>query len=226
MFGIDLTLRWFSLFFCAAHPTILSINNPSAFEGSDSTLFCNVSGFSTTVSWKNVRSKEERRARNWIFRNITRFDSGNYTCYANNTCDSVSKSIYVNVKCKLCLYHIDVVTSVVIFHLRFKSKIILLKKCDTLFSLYSTDLVKNMHLVTYILLTSWLFSLSGKCSLIFPSSLFLNFSSKLPPLGSHLKEPSSIVWLFWRSFLQRWFFFVLFVLYLQLSGIGGKVKSM
>ncbi|CAH3158846.1 unnamed protein product, partial [Pocillopora meandrina] len=68
----------------SAHPTILSINNPSAFEGSDSTLFCNVSGFSTTVSWKNVRSKEERRARNWIFRNITRFDNGNYTCYANN----------------------------------------------------------------------------------------------------------------------------------------------
>ena len=58
------------------------------------------------------------------------------------------------------------------------------------------------------------FSLSGKCSLIFPSSLFLNFSSKLPPVGSHLKEPSSIVWLFWRSFLQRWFFlFCLFYIY-------------
>lgn len=107
-FGIDLTLWWFSLLFWAAHPTILSINNPIASEGSDSTLFCNASGFSTTVSWKNVRSKEERRGRNWIFRNITRFDDGNYTCYANNTCDSVSKSIYVNVKCKLCLYHIDV----------------------------------------------------------------------------------------------------------------------
>ena len=87
------------------------------------------------------------------------------------------------------------------------------KKCDTLFSLYSTDLVKNMHLVTYILLTSWLFSLSGKCSLIFPSSPFLNFL-KLPPLGSHLKEPSSIVWLFWRSFLQRWFFFQFFLFYI------------
>lgn len=121
LFEIDLTLRWFSLFFWAAHPTILSINNPSAFEGSDSTLFCNASGFSTTVSWKNVESKEERRVRSWIFRNITRFDNGNYTCYANNTCDSVSKSVYVNVKCKLYLYHIDIVTSVVIFHVRFKS---------------------------------------------------------------------------------------------------------
>ena len=156
-FGVDLTLWWFSLLFWAAHPTILSINNPIASEGSDSTLFCNASGFSTTVSWKNVRSKEERRDRNWIFRNITRFDDGNYTCYANNTCDSVSKSIYVNVKCKLCLYHIDVCNfscNFSFFKIQIKNHSTE-KKCYTLFSLYSTDLIKNMCPVTYSLLTSW-----------------------------------------------------------------------
>lgn len=34
----------------SAHPTIWSINYPSAFEGSDSSLSRNASGFSTTVT--------------------------------------------------------------------------------------------------------------------------------------------------------------------------------
>lgn len=84
----------------SAHSTILSISNHShgVFEGNDVTLFCNASGFSTTVTWKKVRSDKERRDKKWIFQNITRFDNGSYTCYANNACDSVNKSIYVNVK--------------------------------------------------------------------------------------------------------------------------------
>lgn len=82
-------------------------------------LFCNASGFSTTITWKNVRSKKKRRDRNWIFRNITRFDNKGYTCYANNICGSVNKSIYVNVKCKSCIYHIDIC----IFNCNFSSNI-------------------------------------------------------------------------------------------------------
>lgn len=34
----------------SAHPSIWSINNPSAFEGSHASRFCNTSGFSTTVT--------------------------------------------------------------------------------------------------------------------------------------------------------------------------------
>ena len=116
-------------------------------------LSCHASGFSTTVTWKNVRSKEERRDRSWIFRNITRFDNRGYACYASNTYGSVNKNIYVNVKCKFCLYRIDFCN----FSCNFSSFIQVKsfnqkEKCATLFSLYSTDPLKNMCLVTYFLI--------------------------------------------------------------------------
>ena len=61
--------------------------------------------------------------------------------------------IYVNVKCKFCLYHIDICN----FSCNFSSFIQVKsfnqkEKCAILFSLYSTDPLKNMCLVIYFLI--------------------------------------------------------------------------
>ena len=139
-------------------------------------LFCNASGFSTTITWKNVWSKKKRRDRNWIFRNITRFDNKGYTCYANNICGSVHKSIYVNVKCKSCLYHIDIC----IFNCNFSSNIKIKNLSFLLVFIRSSKENVSGHLQS-----DWPHDLISA-----PWKVFLNFPD-FPFLKRFVKCPSS-----------------------------------
>lgn len=82
----------------------LNIGRTTLKKGGNVSLFCNASGFpNPTITWtKNVDGADVPIEKdNWIiFTGISRNESGNYTCYANNTCGPKTSVTSIEVQCK------------------------------------------------------------------------------------------------------------------------------
>ena len=72
-----------------------------AIEGHPYSLSCEVSGDPVpSLSWIKVSNDEHHVGKILNFLNISRNDTGNYTCEASNICGNDSKSASINVFCK------------------------------------------------------------------------------------------------------------------------------
>ena len=72
-----------------------------AIEGHPYNLSCEVSGDPVpSVSWIKVSNDEHRVGKIFYFTNISRNDTGSYTCEASNRCGNDSKTESINVFCK------------------------------------------------------------------------------------------------------------------------------
>ena len=99
------------------------INNFSAFEGGDSTLFCNVSGFSTTVSWKMYEVKRKGEPGTGFSEILPDLIMGAIHVMPTILAILVIKVYMSTSNVSFVSTTLIFVSSVVIFHLRFKSKI-------------------------------------------------------------------------------------------------------
>ena len=73
----------------------------AAIEGHPYNLSCEVSGSPVpSVSWIKVSNNEHRVGKILNFTNISRNDTGKYTCEASNRCGNDSKTASINVLCK------------------------------------------------------------------------------------------------------------------------------
>lgn len=76
-------------------------------EGKKKNLCCNVDSNppSTLVSWnrgsKTLFAKQNTRNTCYLIEEVSRYDHGNYTCFAENEIGRDSASIVLIVKCKL-----------------------------------------------------------------------------------------------------------------------------
>ena len=70
-------------------------------EGDTFSLTCEVSGDPTpNVTWITVSNDEHSYGNILNFTNITRSDSGDYTCETKNRCGNESRNQPINVFCK------------------------------------------------------------------------------------------------------------------------------
>ena len=71
-------------------------------EGEHVTKECKVTAGtpSPTVFWKNVDTSEVICGKLLNITNIRRNQSGEYKCFANNTCGSDSSMMFIDVQCK------------------------------------------------------------------------------------------------------------------------------
>ena len=73
----------------------------AAIEGQPYNLSCEASGDPVPIfSWIKVSSDEHHVGKILNFLNISRNDTGNYTCEASNICGNDSKNASINVFCK------------------------------------------------------------------------------------------------------------------------------
>ena len=78
----------------------------AAVEGHPYNLSCEVSGDPVpSVSWIKVSNEEHRAGKRLNFTNISRDDTGSYTCEASNRCGNDSKAESINVFCKYYVLH-------------------------------------------------------------------------------------------------------------------------
>ena len=70
-------------------------------EGGNLTVMCNVSGIPPpTVFWVKKSKGERTNGTELVFTNISRTQSGDYTCKATNPCDNASETVEIDVQCK------------------------------------------------------------------------------------------------------------------------------
>ena len=83
-------------------PAVEQVQNITVEEGGHVTEECKVTAGtpSPTVFWKNVNTNEVIYGKLLNITNIRRNQSGEYKCFANNTCGSDSSTISFNVQCK------------------------------------------------------------------------------------------------------------------------------
>ncbi|XP_068685519.1 uncharacterized protein [Montipora foliosa] len=78
--------------------SIQIIPNEVVREGGNITLFCNASGIpEPTVSWINVHNDQRTDGNKLMFKNITRYQAGEYICEATNPCGNATKSATIDV---------------------------------------------------------------------------------------------------------------------------------
>ena len=71
-------------------------------------MVCNVSGIPPpTVFWVETSNGERSNGTDLVFTNISRTQSGNYTCIANNPCDNASETVEIDVQCKQSVKHLS-----------------------------------------------------------------------------------------------------------------------
>ena len=71
-------------------------------EGSNLSLNCNVMGFPIPfVAWSKIGGGVIRQDRWLNIPSINKADTGQYQCFANNTCGSDVKFTSINVQCKI-----------------------------------------------------------------------------------------------------------------------------
>ena len=84
----------------------ISINvvsgNETLVEGGNVSLYCDASGFpDPAVTWSKLGDDGFLSRSRWLnLTRITRYDRGNYSCSANNTCGTKTSAKFINVQCK------------------------------------------------------------------------------------------------------------------------------
>ena len=91
------------LLYCliAAASSIQQIQNRTATEGGNVTLYCNASGTPPlAISWikEGVKLSNESTLQ---LKNISRSQAGDYRCEASNECGNLSEAVKIDVQCKL-----------------------------------------------------------------------------------------------------------------------------
>ena len=71
-------------------------------EGGSVSLKCNASGYpEPTVTWTKLGADEFIISSQWLnFTNISKQETGEYICNANNTCEKPSSLTTIDVQCK------------------------------------------------------------------------------------------------------------------------------
>ena len=82
-------------------PTVEQVLNRTVKEGGNVINECNVTGTPPpTVFWKILNTNEVIYGKLLNIPNISRNQSGEYKCFANNTCGNDSSTIVIDVQCK------------------------------------------------------------------------------------------------------------------------------
>ena len=83
-------------------PAVEQVPKITVEEDGHVTKECNVTDGTPppTVFWKIVNTNEVIYGKLLNITNITRNQSGEYKCFANNTCGSDSSTMFINVQCK------------------------------------------------------------------------------------------------------------------------------
>ena len=69
---------------------------------------CIVSGIPPpTVFWVKTSNGDRTNGTDLVFTSISRNQSGDYTCIANNPCDNASESVEIDVQCKQSVKHLS-----------------------------------------------------------------------------------------------------------------------
>ena len=82
--------------------------NKTVQEGDNVGLYCNVTGIpDPTVIWTKMQGGGYNATEGKLLNitNVTRAQSGEYICAANNTCGEESATANINVKCKNISFH-------------------------------------------------------------------------------------------------------------------------
>jgi len=79
---------------------VISAENKTVNEGDNVTLFCNVSGDPSNVSWIRVSDKWMNVGASWRLPDISQSNRGKYKCIASNRCGNDSKTAFVDVQCE------------------------------------------------------------------------------------------------------------------------------
>lgn len=83
-------------------PAVEQVLNTTVVEGGDVTKECNVTAGTPppTILWRNINTSEVIYGKLLNITNIRRNQSGEYRCFANNTCGNDSSTMFIDVQCK------------------------------------------------------------------------------------------------------------------------------
>ena len=86
-------------------PTMKQLLNVTVEESKNVTKECNEAAGTHPLNfaWKNVKTGQVTKGKLLNISNITRNQSGEYRCIANNTCGNESTTMFINVQCKIIL---------------------------------------------------------------------------------------------------------------------------